>query len=844
MEHWDLWYSYIHWRRDLQYSAPVTRQALSFLELVYDVIEVMGSPVTLLQQARSHWDKQTRDRACELLIQVFCQREMGEHALGVLDEMQDQGLDAPVRLKLRVVRALVKSGKFELANPLFSGMAAEGQRFRFYHSTGLSLFAHQGNASDAIRFYDHIHRFFGGVSNADKALLLHAHAVNGDTENVTRLFADLFQNSKSSAGSPTIYHYTAVILAHVQRGDFEGLNAWLERMSRAGIQPDVYVYTVILKSFANRKDVDSLAAVLDQMHEAGLPPNAVSYTTVVKTLADRKDPITAEAIYKRAISEGIVPDWRMIAALMNAHVEAGSWRGVIRAFDYLKQSPTSRISLNIDIYNTLLKAYVFIGAPYRVVSAIFHKLNEAGLRPDRYTFALLIQSACDANLMDIASSIFVEMDRLSEQWHSDLHINAYVMTIIMAGYLRRGDKLRAKAVYDDMRTRGIQPTSVTFGTILKAYGGEGTEESMKIAESFLSSLMAEGNDQSWMHIERSRAEALEDVYAPLMGSYRRRDSPADVERLFQRLLDAGGEPTLGTLTMLMDAYRRTRNLESVQQVWPQIFQMALRYSRVDALFPKNGSAGEVPRRQSNVLCVPLSIYIDALSMAGQHNEVAGVWHKLQVHGFSFDSHNWNHLVVALVRAGEPELAFEVVERVILPYQDQARQLAEQRNDKPDSPLFYDDAVDREETVLDLPSESPLRRSKRRREMVKRSTRKTRNLLDLSENEEQNFDYAHPLHILQQVSIQWNQWRPHGVTIGVLSNVLEHLESGSIVQPIRPPGEDPPPVTDSEQEPWSRAAIAREQLSRIYSDYPRTVMAIDEYLRAETRGLQKNRHKIS
>lgn len=67
----------------------------------------------------------------------------------------------------------------------------------------------------------------------------------------------------------------------------------------------------------------------------------------------------AEAVFKRALKEGVVSDNRMIVA-MNAHVEGGSWMGVIRAYDYLVSACVTALSL--EVYNTLMKAYVLIGA--------------------------------------------------------------------------------------------------------------------------------------------------------------------------------------------------------------------------------------------------------------------------------------------------------------------------------------------------------------------------------------------------------------------------------------------------------------------------------------------------
>ncbi|KDQ64409.1 hypothetical protein JAAARDRAFT_201749 [Jaapia argillacea MUCL 33604] len=818
-------------------QGKISTSAASLRQSVHSTLLLIQQPASLLVDQRLVWDPARRSLVGELLIDALCLEGLPEDAIDVLEEMQKQHIAPSLQSQLTLVRALVKANAFDLANTLFSSIAGTNPTFKYFFSTGLYLFAHQGDVVRAEEYYEQLQRR-GRLTAPDFDMLMHASAVNGDAQRVVQLFHQLFAESspdKRPAVRPTIIHYTTLVLAHAQCCDFEGMNAWLEAMTKDGIAPDVHVYTVILHSFAMRGEVDSIVAVLDQMRAAGIPPNVVSYNTVISLLANRKDPVAAEAIYRRAVKEGITPDRRMLASLMNAHVEAGSWQGVIRAFDYLKASPSRHLRLSVDVYTTLLKAYVLIGAPFHVVSQIFRKLQEARVRPQAHTFALLIQSACDSGHMDTASELFEEMDKLSEHWQSYLHINTYVLTILMSGYLRVGNKVRAKEIYDDMRSRGIQPTSVTFGAILKAYGNEKTDESLQLAEDFLKTLIdVDASQRPWVRPTRGRMSALEHVYSPLMTVYTKKTEPQEVERLFQGMLDAGGEPTLGTLTILLDAYRRVGNVEATLQVWPQIFQLALRYSQVGALFEdeESGSSRPEVQRQANLLCIPLSIYVDALSSAGLHLQIADVWRKLQMLGFTFDSHNWNHLAIALVRAGEVERAFEIIERVILPYQQQSGRIMMSRNVHPDSPLSFDsDSPTEDQSPLPVATGHS---GGRRAAAVLRATVKSGALLDIEDDQEHQNDFAHPLHVLHQISPAWNIWHPHAVTLRVLSQVLSHLESGRVVQPIELHQSDDSQTQEDAAARAARVRLAADILSRIYSDYPTAVSVIHDFERRDRR----------
>jgi pentatricopeptide repeat protein len=317
-----------------------------------------------------------------------------------------------------------------------------------------------------------------------------------------------------------------------------------------GVKPDRHVYNILLDDCAQRGRFEDVASIIKDMRIRGLPPLAEAYTTVITALAKRGDPVTAEAFYKKALREGVKPDRQMIASLMTAHSEVGSWKGVIRVFDYLTSSDDRHLRPRIDIYNILLNAYVLAGSPFEIVSDVFQKMEQSGIRPTVHTFSILIKSACDSGEMDIAMRVFVELDSLAESWKTGFTMNVYALTILMAGYLRQGDQSKAKEIYDEMLFRGIAPTSVTYNSILRAYISEGSQESIQLACDFMKSLM-ESPDQppKWLSAY-SRFSGFENIYSPLMtlfarnakaehGQGRGRAHSGDPDATAQRLPECG-----------------------------------------------------------------------------------------------------------------------------------------------------------------------------------------------------------------------------------------------------------------------------------------------------------------
>lgn len=796
------------------------------------LVEIEHPAATLA--SKTNWTDERRQNMGNFLVEVLCDQCLPSDALEVLEEMDRQHLSVPISLKLVLVRELVREDLFEQANALYSSIEGSESMFKFHLSTGLYLHAHQGNTIQTEKYYNNLVDHSWATKN-DVAMFLYAYATLGMTEQVTALFNDLFPVGPGGTRLhyPSLLHYSIVIYAFSQKADLAGMNTWLQSASTAGFTPDLYVYTNILRSFALRGDMESIVAVLNQMRTAGIQPNLVTYTTLITLLARRRDPASAEAVYKRAVDEGVVPDRRMITATMNAHVAAGSWKGVIRVFDYIKSTP--RIRLTVEVYNTLLKAYVLIGAPFNVVSKLFARLEASKIKPDAYTYSLLIQSACDAGRMGIASDIYYEM----KERGSDLLVNVYALTIIMAGFLQIGDKVKAKSVYDEMREQGIQPSSVTFRKILLAYGNEKTEESMQIAEQFVQSLMsAPPEDRVWATPSHGRSSALSHIYGPLLNAYAKQQQPEQVERLLREMIKEGEKPSLGILTMVLDAYRRTFNIDAVQQLWPQIFELGLQASSDGLVFHDNANDPTRRRLQGNILCIPLSIYIDALSAAGLHLEIAAIWKEFQRLGFTFDSHNFNHLTVALVRAGEPERAFEVVERVILPYQRESERVQKVRDRAPLTPLSSDALMSDDALsgggMPEMPVEVPAH-GIGRSVAARIATARLAEIELALEDEEHADDFAHPLHILHQISPAWATWRPHHATLSVLLMVLSRLQSGALVEPVTPDNV----LDDAAPADIEKALKAREMFARIYKNYPDAVQTVMMFEVEERRRLADN-----
>ncbi|KAF7290955.1 hypothetical protein HMN09_01274100 [Mycena chlorophos] len=749
-------------------SEDIAEAGRSLRTTAFAIISALPDPAAFLRAKESDWDDIQRQHMGDLLVEACIRADLALDALQVLLQMRRQHLESAPHLQLLLVRALAREHCFSEAHQLFSSIPHK-RTFDFFY-TGLYLNAREGLETEAIWYYNRI-ADAGWINPKVVVQLMYIYAVQGRADETFRVFQEHYPLDADGkpTNNPLLQHFCVGLFAYAQQGDFVGTRLWLDLIRTAGFQPDAYVFSIVLKTFALRGDLDSIRQVLNQMREAGCDPNHVTYTTIMTLLAHRKDPANVEAIYARAIREGVVPDTKMIATVMNAHVEAASWSGVIRAFDFIRTSPHGK--LTIGIYNILLKAYVQIGSPYRVVLRVFEQLENLRIRPDQYTFSLLIQCACNSRRMDIATKVFTEMETLAEDWGSHRHITTWAMTLIMAGFLRMGLEHQAMEVYGDMQKRGLKPNAVTYGRIINFHGIEGTEESFQLAEEFIKQVTEMPNPElTWDKQPYGRLPSRSRLYLPLMRAYIAKGRYSDVTRLYDEIIQNGGEPTLSLLDKLLQSYVAAGDIRSVLALWPQIFELGVKYCAVPVLEEDFGEEMNA-RMHTFVLCIPLSRYLTALAKAGdQEEEIARVWRDFQEHGFSFSPDNWTKLALAFIRAGEVERAFEVVERVFVPYSHLTEQARRERTPKPSSPLTMHGDADAIKQPLQI-----LKSSQRRNRENKWGTRHRRKAAELDTVHLD--DLAYQLHIVHQILPIWNSWAVQTRLLRALFTIVLRLRAG-------------------------------------------------------------------
>lgn len=619
--------------------------------------------------------------AVGVMALALANRGAPEAAARIVLSALDAGVELREAVVRRVLRLLGHVRHVELGDMLVQRLereyAGRGGALEAATLRALALrAAQQGDVAGVEARLAALRTAYGAQAHG-ATLALHAPLIaaaeRGDVPRLTALFEAHYHfplrealAGREAPGTPAELLAFYTMHAFVQRDDPLHARAVLEQYVAGGQRVSERLYSELIRMHALLGNAEGALAAAAQRDAAGLRCSPRSLRHLVGAMARCRDPEGASRLVAHYARRGTRLDLRVYTALLDAYVEAGRWNAASGIFSWLAAHADAALQPDTQVYNTMLKAHVVRPASVQTVLRFFFEMRSAGAAPDARTYALLLQSACDARRMALAEELFAMADKALAGTASG-GASLYHYTIMIHGYLRVGARERARAYFERMRRRGIEPSHVTFGVLINSYA-QGGEATLRLAQDLALRLADEAlqpveQRAAWRVPALAQGAPFEDLLSPLVSAHAKRGEVDEADQVFQRLLDTGARPSLRALTALLNAYRYAGEAGAVFRLWDHVFRVALDTCRSTAP-AASGADAPVAFDQRNLLCLPLSIVIDFASRSGLHDRVAQEWNRVKRAGFAFDPHNWNHLCAALARADRLGDALQVIEHVL------------------------------------------------------------------------------------------------------------------------------------------------------------------------------------
>lgn len=270
---------------------------------------------------------------------------------------------------------------------------------------------------------------------------------------------------------PNIQTYTAIIDEFCKQSDMVRANKWLNRMMRNGIAPDAHIYTTLIEGYMRQTDLDQAESVFRLMMNRNIKPTIVTYNILMHHSARQLNMESALKFWGNLLEAGLKSDVYTFAIILHGLSEEGR---VDEAWRVFKTMQDENVKVNEVVATTLMGMHVKQHDNAHAIQ-LFKKFftNSGKLIVTQHTRNVLL-NAIIGPADNQTISKYYEMYKSSVANKSKRDVlfvgaNVYTYTTFMRAFLRRDNLPMVSQVYADMMAQHIQPSLVTYATLMLAH---------------------------------------------------------------------------------------------------------------------------------------------------------------------------------------------------------------------------------------------------------------------------------------------------------------------------------------------------------------------------------------
>ncbi|KAG0287904.1 hypothetical protein BGZ96_008225 [Linnemannia gamsii] len=361
-----------------------------------------------------------------------------------------------------LIRAFQRQSDLDGAFRVFRSMVVDGvQPDKYTFSSILSLFAVRGDTDGAEAFWNEMVGVHGIKPNAFAyGSMMHVYCTAGDMLGAQTVYREMIQSSIM----PNEVIFGTLLNAYARHGDLTQMLSIYDAMRSEDLKPNSYIYSNLLFGLVKDGDMPAAQRLYDTMEEDGFDHNVLAQTILMKGYLDHGGFQESQAIYKNMIRSGLIPNFMTYAALLQAHAK----RGEIRE--------------GRDFLNKILKSrgLVVVGEE-EDESMETEELKQLGINkshdrastssPDSFDRTFVSDQVQEGHL----STIGTERKPLKPSARSN---PLMTFTPLLDAYAKEGNFVATKAMFDEIKARGLEPNTVTFTILMDSYRLAGDVENV------------------------------------------------------------------------------------------------------------------------------------------------------------------------------------------------------------------------------------------------------------------------------------------------------------------------------------------------------------------------------
>ena len=212
-----------------------------------------------------------------------------------------------------------------------------------------------------------------------------------------------------------------------------------DEMITNNITPNEIIYGVLLNACVKSSNISKVTQVYQDILKRNIEMNVILYTTLIKAYSKVKDLISAIEIYNTMIKD-------------------------------------SKIEKNIVSHNAMLDCCVECNKIDKM-NEIYEQIKVSAIedenhpQPDLITYSTVIKGYCRVKDM---TQVFKIYDYLKSR--EDFKLDEVVYNSLLDGCAKTGSIEKASLIYNDMKSKNINRSNVTYSILIKLYSNSRQEE--------------------------------------------------------------------------------------------------------------------------------------------------------------------------------------------------------------------------------------------------------------------------------------------------------------------------------------------------------------------------------
>jgi len=282
----------------------------------------------------------------------------------------------------------------------------------------------------------------------------------GDLEKAVDYF-----NQAHDCGMVDVVSYNMVMKGFLSKNQVSKARSLMEELKVKGLAPTIATYHGFMNFHATAQDSDSAWKVVDEMQAVGIAPSAVTCSILLK--GKLSTPGDLKKVLK--LVDTIDPmDEVLFSTLADACIRTGQL-DILTKYQAKLPCQGSSLVLSAPTYGSMIKAY---GQMYDVkrVWDLWNEMVKNNIVPTAITLGCMIEALvanhCTADAWTLLSKMRNDADTRPL-------VNTVIYSTVLKGFANAKETSKVMALYEEMKSEGIQPNNITYNTVLNAFAQGG-----------------------------------------------------------------------------------------------------------------------------------------------------------------------------------------------------------------------------------------------------------------------------------------------------------------------------------------------------------------------------------